>query len=353
MISLDTPPTTYPVTLDPRIQELMELAKKINDYKEANKLSWSALKLALPDFGSDKTLTLLLAGKTEGLDIEKWLESYNICSSQIDMLNGEKPAEDDVAENEKANGKLLPNLSLCLKLREMFLRLYRVTDNNRGGAILMEGGGGKTSAARSLQKKWGGRVRRLECLAIWDDAPSAMLFDIAELLGVKEENIPASKHGRYRLVKRKLKEKRRCLILDEAHYMGPKTLSTMVNLINETPGEFIMLGKPLLWRNLERHAYDACNQITVNRLDEMASYDQLPMDDYLNLLKDRLPKLPDLQTAAQMLCTAASDRGHMAFARDVINKAWQLAGTKYVTHANLKEACKFVAKKLGKATPED
>lgn len=340
-----TPPT------DPRIAELLDLAKRVHDHKLLKGWSWEQMKEELPEFGSDKTLNKLLKGDTSELNIENQLLNYNICIAQIEGEDLPEMNNDEDRDSEA----LLPEITLSLKLREMLTRLMKVKDNNRLGIICIDGGGGKTSAARALQQKWKSRVRRLQCLSIWNDNPTAMLYDILILLGLNDKNISNSRHGRYLQVRERLNIKRKCLIFDEAHYMGAECLSVIVNLINDTRGEFIFLAKPLLWKKLERNAFEQCDQLKVNRLDELAMYDRLSEKDYLKFLRNRLPKevtTDDITKAARLLSVEASVRGHLAFARDAVRKAVELSTTKQrpVDLAMITEAVSHVAKKLGRAT---
>ncbi len=346
MIGLDqnTTAATAAPAVDPRAERLFEIALLVDKYRADRKLTLEQLKEQLPEIGSDKTLSKLLKRDVSELNLDNQLANYTIVEARI--------AGEDIAATEiedKAVGKILPDLTLTLKLRDMYNRLHKVTDNNRVGIICIEGGGGKTTAARALQKQWGtGRIKRLQALAIWEDNPSAMMADLADLLGITDVKI--ARHARYVQVRNALKDgKRKCVIIDEAHYLGPRCLSVLVNLINDTPGEFILLAKPLLWKNLERSAYDACTQIKVNRLDEYASYDELTVTDYAQFLSSRV-KLTAAQanTAATQIMTQAKNRGHMAFARDVINKAREAAKDSPVTMEHLKDATDTVAKKLGR-----
>lgn len=329
------------------IEELKAMASRVMAYKNERGISYAKLTEELPEVGSDKTLNLLLKGQVEGLDLETQFNNYTICVAQIDSSTDQP--EEQPYENSQEPG-LNPDMTLAKKLRSMFVRLMKVTDINRFGAIIMDGGGGKTSAAKLLQSKWKSRVKPIEVLVVWGDSTGAMLHDLCELLRVRE--IPASTHGKYREVKARLRAKRTALIFDEAHYLSPNSLSCIINLMNETPGEFIMLAKTLLWKKLMRLAYEACDQLQVNRLDELAKYTELPVSDYMNLVVTHLAHLGEQERleAATGLSIAASERGHLAFARDAISKAIGDSKGKPVTIPMLTTAAQEVARKLGKAS---
>lgn len=329
--------------------ELLKLAHIIEGYKNEHDLTWKKLTEVLPEIGSQKTLSKICRGDFSELDPAKWLASYRSAAARINA--DEEEADELVDKPQTVTLPILENLTPTLKLRQMFTRLrHSEGENCRLGVLCMDGGGGKTTAAKALQARWKNQVLRIECLVVWDDKPSCMLFDICAALGVKD--IPTSRHARYGSARDRLNEgkTRKCLIFDEAHYMGPNCLSALVALLNETPGEFIFLCKPLLWKKLERVAFEACDQLKVNRLQEIIKYESLPEADYLKFLIARLPHLDSdtLAEATREISSQARQCGHLAFARDVVKRAKELAKAADVTSEHLSTAAEDVARRLGR-----
>jgi len=332
--------------------ELQAIAKKILAYKQAEDLSLSQLIETLPEVGSDKTLNKIARGDFSELNFEQWLGKYRAAAMKIDADD----SDDLVNAPKTVTIPILDNLTPTLKLRQLFMRLRKNEGENcRLGVLCVDGGGGKTTAAKALQARWKSQVLRIECLIVWDDKPACMLFDLCAALGIKD--IPTSRHQRYCKVRDALitGKARRCLIFDEAHYMGPNCLSCLVGLINETPGEFIFLCKPLLWKKLERTAFEACDQLKVNRLEELVKLTEMPSKDYERYLIARLPHLENdrepLAEVVREITRQARDCGHLAFARDVVKRAQQLTKTTEpsdVTTDHVLAAVEEVARKLGK-----
>lgn len=337
-------------TTDTNETELREIAQKIEAWRKERGFSHARLREVLPEYGSDKTLTKLCAGDFAELDVAKWHREYSVAVANIDAME----AGEDLAAGEVATdgGDLLENVTLALKLRQVFVNLLGTRETNRLGVIICSGGGGKTSAALALRSKYRGRVRLIQCLKVWGDRPGAMLRDIAAALHLGDQE-RRTNHQIYLKIRDALKGGRKCLVFDEAHYMGPECLSTIVGLMNDTPGEFIFLAKPLMWRNLERTAYEQCDQLLVNRLNEKASYAGLPETSYQKFLASRLPELNgSTAAAAKYLHDKAADLGHLAFARDVVAELRSAARGREkrpVDFDAFRAAAEIVARRLGRS----
>lgn len=147
-------------------------------------------------------------------------------------------------------------------------------------------------------------------------APNAYLGSILRALGVTE--LPSGRVQRLEEVQARLQISRRCLVVDEAHHLGPHCLNTVKTLVNTTPGEFILVAIPTLWNKLQAHAYQEAKQIATNRLSERVKLTLDEADVRLYLSK-RFPNATaaDLKVAAKIIRPNALLAGNYAFVRDV------------------------------------
>jgi DNA transposition AAA+ family ATPase len=127
-------------------------------------------------------------------------------------------------------------------------------------------------------------------------------------------------------VVKRLQQPRRCLAIDEAHHLCPEGLNLVKYLVNNTPGEFILVALPSLWDRLEspRGAYLECKQLTGNRLAERLQL-TLEAADVRAFMRGKLGHLPDYDDAleragAAELLKTAPRCGNMAFVRDVCKR---------------------------------
>ena len=138
--------------------------------------------------------------------------------------------------------------------------------------------------------------------------------------------LPAGRVQRLEEVQSRLSISRRCLVIDEAHHLGPHCLNTVKTLVNTTPGEFILVAIPTLWNKLQAHAYQEAKQIATNRLSERVKL-TLDEQDIRTYLAKRFPKAgtADLKVAAKIIRPNALLSGNYAFVRDVARELTGLA----------------------------
>lgn len=212
-----------------------------------------------------------------------------------------------------------------MRLRRAFLSVVKATGTNRVLIVQGESGVGKTTAVGLLRGKYGtGRIGYVEASDVWADSPNAFLGAILRALGVAE--LPAGRVQRLEDVQARLSLSRRCLVVDEAHHLGPHCLNTVKTLVNTTPGEFILVAVPTLWNKLQAHAYQEAKQIATNRLSERV---KLALDeaDVRTYLGKRFPDAApaDLKVAARIVRPSALLAGNYAFVRDVARELHDLS----------------------------
>lgn len=300
-------------SLDAR--ELVSLGRKIREYQEAKGLSDSAMLRKFSGLGSTKTYGRVVNNDLAELDLERQLQNYRSVWALIESLG----------DDEQKTEELYDDLSPAVHLRRAVLEAMKVTGNNR--LILMEGdtGTGKTSARKLLIEKYGQRLLWVEATEVWRDNPGALLS--AVLLALGKKDIPLNANDRLYRVVDHLKETRICLILDEGHHLGPRCLNTLKTLVNQTPGEFVILAMPTLWKRLERDAYEEVRQLVGNRLAERIKLDGLRETDVAKFISRRVKDADPAITkqVIRLILDRATRYGNMAFVRDVVERVVTLS----------------------------
>ena len=286
--------------------ELIEIAAKIAAWGEAHGMSRAQLVRNFADLGSEKSFRDISAGSLEGYNAENQLAKYRAVYATMEELSAQGGEE-----------SIYDDLGTVVKIRRAFLGVVKATGTNRVLIVQGESGVGKTTAVGLLRGKYGtGRISYVEASDVWADSPNAFLGAILRALGVTE--LPAGRVQRLEDVQQRLSISRRCLVVDEAHHLGPHCLNTVKTLVNTTPGEFILVAIPTLWNKLQAHAYQEAKQIATNRLSERV---KLTLDeaDVRTYLAKRFPDAAagDLKTAARIIRPSALLSGNYAFVRDV------------------------------------
>lgn len=286
--------------------ELVETAAKIAAWGESHGMSRAQLVRNFADLGSEKSFRDISAGNLEGYNAENQLTKYRAVYATMEEL-----------ANQGGEERIYDDLGTVVKIRRAFLGVVKATGTNRVLIVQGESGVGKTTAVGLLRGKYGtGRISYVEASDVWADSPNAFLGAILRALGVTE--LPAGRVQRLEEVQARLAISRRCLVIDEAHHLGPHCLNTVKTLVNTTPGEFILVAIPTLWNKLQAHAYQEAKQIATNRLSERV---KLTLDeaDVRTYLAKCFPDAAaaDLKTAARIIRPSALLSGNYAFVRDV------------------------------------
>ena len=286
--------------------ELVEIAAKIAAWGEAHGMSRAQLVRNFTDLGSEKSFRDISAGQLEGYNAENQLTKYRAVYATMEEL-----------ANQGGEEKIYDDLGTVVKIRRAFLGVVKATGTNRVLIVQGESGGGKTTAVGLLRGKYGtGRISYVEASDVWADSPNAFLGAILRALGVTE--LPAGRVQRLEEVQSRLGISRRCLVIDEAHHLGPHCLNTVKTLVNTTPGEFILVAIPTLWNKLQAHAYQEAKQIATNRLSERVKLTLDEADVRLYLSKRfQDASAADLKVAAKIIRPSALLSGNYAFVRDV------------------------------------
>lgn len=287
-------------------KELVDIAAKIAAWGEAHGMSRAQLVRNFTDLGSEKSFRDIASGQLDGYNAENQLTKYRAVYATMEELS-----------NQGGEERIYDDLSTVVRLRRAFLGVVKAAGTNRVLIVQGESGVGKTTAVGLLRGKYGaGRISYVEASDVWADSPNAFLGAILRALGVTEP--PSGRVARLEEVQSRLSISRRCLVIDEAHHLGPHCLNTVKTLVNTTPGEFILVAIPTLWNKLQAHAYQEAKQIATNRLSERV---KLTLDeaDVRTYLSKRFPdaSAADLKVAARIIRPAALMSGNYAFVRDV------------------------------------
>ena len=291
--------------------ELVETAAKIAAWGESHGMSRAQLVRNFTDLGSEKSFRDISAGNLEGYNAENQLTKYRAVYATMEEL-----------ANQGGEERIYDDLGTVVKIRRAFLGVVKATGTNRVLIVQGESGIGKTTAVGLLRGKYGtGRISYVEASDVWADSPNAFLGAILRALGVTE--LPAGRVQRLEEVQARLAISRRCLVIDEAHHLGPHCLNTVKTLVNTTPGEFILVAIPTLWNKLQAHAYQEAKQIATNRLSERVklTLDEADIRTYLSKRfgaeAPRSDMASALKVAAKIIRPNALLAGNYAFVRDV------------------------------------
>ncbi len=300
--------------------ELKDIAGKVKAYQEAKGLNDTQLVKLFPDLGSTKTYRAILAGDLAELNLERQLTNYRLVLALLESgaemrgLRDEDLYEDfvGVARTKKVLLDTMPQRSIA--------RL-----------IIVEGdtGTGKSSIRALITRKYQGRILNIEASAAWSDSPAAMCGTILKAFGQKE--LPPAGYDRQEKVLELLGEgsRRYCLMIEEAHHMGVRCLNTLKTLVNQTPGEFVLLTYPTLWARLEQRAYHEARQLIGNRLAERI---KLSVDkaDVKKFVGRRVPKALEtlngqFERVIDVLVGKAPRYGNLGFVREVCDRVLTLS----------------------------
>ena len=292
-------------------RELVEIAARVAAWGEAHGMSRAQLVRNFTDLGSEKTLRDMAAGQLEGYSVENQLSRFRAVLATMEELAGAGGEE-----------RIFDDLGTVVKIRRAFLNVVRAAGTNRVLIVQGESGVGKTTAVGLLRGKYGaGRISYVEASDVWADSPNAFLGAVLRALGGADAagvSPPPGRVARLEEAQARLSLSRRCLVVDEAHHLGPHCLNTVKTLVNTTPGEFILVAIPTLWGKLQARAYQEARQLSTNRLSERVKL-TLEESDIRAYLGKRFPGADagELRAAARLIRPSAAVAGNLAFVRDV------------------------------------
>lgn len=312
-------------------QKLTELANRIRDWQLSQNLSDTELcTKRFPGLGSTKTYKRILAGDLQELDLERWTLEYEQVWTLMGMeVKQDGPAYDDLWHMRAS--------------RTAVTEAMQETGNNR--LVIIEGpsGSGKTTAARNLAEKFGRRVVLSEADETWKGPKlGSMLGGLLHSLEVRE--IPVSEELRLKKLLLTLQQSPVCLVVDEAHHLGLRTLNLVKTILNQTKCQVVLCAVETLFKRLESSAYEEAKQLTRNRLCERVRLNGPKIDDVQKFLTRRT-KWADqaqLEHCSKALAEWAKNRGGWNFVNQVARRCTQLAGKDPVDKETYAEAVRLV-----------
>jgi len=314
-------------------KELQIIAENIRTWQLKKDINNTAL-CANYDIGSTKTFLALADGNTAGYNPDRWLPKYRTAWNLIQAKESSQLLEET----------LYDDIYPAMRLRAAFADAMRETGNDR--LIIIEGnpGCGKSSSVDCLVKRYGSRIIKAEAAETWRDSINAMLSDLLRAVGIKEQ--PVSGAAKLDKLIEVLCVRRRGLVIDEAHHMGPRGLNIVKTIINRTPGEVIMMGLPVLLKRLERDAYQEARQLTLNRLCERIKLSGVDPDDAARIL-ERTGGIPaDIaQEVSGTIATLATDRGALKFVARVARHIANYGEPTETPDSIIKHATRIAAKR--------
>ncbi len=297
-----------------------------------------------PALGSDKTFSRFLRSDfaDTATTLDEWLGDYQTGWQIIDELT---------VRQASAGVTVLNTLTGVKAVRRAVKEMTGEGSSRRVLVVTGESGSGKTCCAMTLQKLWGQRVATVEVTNVWADKPNRLLTAICSAVGMRVEGLPPGAADKLPLLVRHLSATRTCLILEEGHHMGPQCLNTLKTLVNQTPGEFVIIAIPTLLRRLQMAAYEEARQIFASH--RLAGRIDLSVTagDAALILTDRLGANDAIAPAARWLtdATRAPKHGNYGFIRDVADEVIahraRTESTAPVTAADIQSAAEAVIKR--------
>jgi type II secretory pathway predicted ATPase ExeA len=290
-------------------------ATRIRDWQQRRGISDTELCKRFAGLGSTKTFKRILEGDTAELDLERWFVEYEQVWTLMELESISAEQEEPIYDD----------------LRHMLAARLAVQDamaekgNNR--LVIIEGpsGSGKTTAARSLAARFGRKVVLAEADETWKESLNSMLGGILRAIAVRE--IPASAEARKTKLISALKASPVCLVIDEAHHLGPRTLNLVKTIINQSRCQVVFVCIETLFRKLECAAYEEAKQLTKNRLAERVRLTDLDAGEVEKFLDRRFKWEPGtIKSCARTLAERAQAHGYWNFVNLVARRARELAG---------------------------
>lgn len=300
-----------------QLAELQRLALVILDYKQRSELTSQKLVHKFPAIGSDSTLSKFAKADPEKLrehNLDRWLLDYRTVVAQIESIGSAEQGAEEIYED----------LAQVQALRVAVSDAMKENGNNRLVLMLGPSGSGKTRSGKIIQKLYTPkRVVFVEANVTWQNGLSPMLDDLLAALNVPAPESKAAK-AKFNTVVAALNAKRLCLIIDEGHHMNPACLNLLKSLMNQSPGEFVVLAMKTLFRRLESGAYEEARQLTQNRLFERIQIMDCELAD-IGIYVERRTGIVLEKGMRLMLQAESKQHGHMSFIRLVCKQALRLA----------------------------
>jgi DNA transposition AAA+ family ATPase len=295
--------------------QLPEIARRIRDWQQHHNLSDNEICRRFAGLGSTKTYKRILDGEMAELDPDRQLHNYEQVWNLIEIESATTAADEPTYDD-------LPHIA---SVRYAVADAIAETGNNR--LVIVEGpsGAGKTTAGRKLAERWGRKVVLSEADETWKDSLSNMLGGLLRAMGVKSP--PNGSESRKILLLEKLRETPVCIVIDEAHHLGQRTLNLVKTILNQTQSQVVFLAIPTLLRRLESSAFEEARQLTKNRLCERVRLEGCDTASVEKFLERRLTFEGAIaKQCARTLAERAGQFGNWNFVNLVCRHARKLAG---------------------------
>ncbi len=296
------------------MERLVDLARWIYAWQCQQGLKDAQMLRRCPGLGSAKTYRDIRDGKAETYDVERWSAEYLIVKNEIELR-----------ENDMKTEEIMTDLSTVVQVRRAALKAMATNGSDRVVIVQGPSGAGKSFALKGLLNLYGSRILAIEALDVWADRPVNLLGAIMERMGF--DNPPPGATSRIAKVIEWLRRSRTMIAIDEAQHMGPHCLNTIKALVNQTPGEFLLLSMDTLWTRLESSSYQEARQISTNRLCERVVLD-LDVKDIALYIRGRFDagSKHELIRMASAVHAAAINNGNLSFVRGVCNNVADMMG---------------------------
>lgn len=311
---------------------LETLARQIRDWQTARNIYDTELCKRFNGLGSTKTFKRILEGDLTELDADSWLVAYEQVLVLIDLES----------QASKLDEPIYDDLWHIAATRLATQTAMTERGNNR--LVIIEGpsGSGKTTAARCLAGRFGRKIVLAEADETWKDSANSMLGGLLRSLGIRE--VPTGAELRLTKLITALVESPVCVVIDEAHHLGPRTLNLIKTLINRTRCQFVFLCIETLFKKLECNAYEEAKQLTKNRLAERVKLSGPSPNDVEKFLDRRLKWEPNtMKPCAKVLADRAPLYGGWNFVNLVTRSARQLAGKELIDQDTFSKAIQKAA----------
>lgn len=294
--------------------ELHELALEAKKHQEKLGLSDSKFIKQFRGLGSTKTYNKVLKQDWQQVNVEGWLDRYK---DAVAMMDGDEPSDN-------SRDPIYTNLTSVILLKEALIEAMNKTGHDRVVMMFGDTGSGKTTAGKYLYERWDNNSVWVEASEVIGDKIGPFLGEVLKALG--HRNPPISRVERYHKIITVLKRRKRTFFIDEAHHLGPSCFNVVKSLVNQTPGEFVLLAMPTLWRRMERKAWEEVRQLKGNRLSAKIDLGQLSHKDVEKFIRQMCPETNGFLTEAVLkIKDLCSEYGNLAFVKAVCIRAKELS----------------------------
>ena len=190
------------------------------------------------------------------------------------------------------------------------VRGARSEPRNRLVTLLSPTGGGKTWVLRTIVETYPERSFVVEATESWRGSYFAALRSIGLAAGVSETNLGGVKAAEESLIAH-LNREQPIVCIDEAHYLGPRTLNLVKLILNATPCVVVMAAIPTLWDMMQRGNSLESDQVR-NRAYATIRENRTRPTDVAALLRSRIQgieRMPDWKEVVTRITDAANRFG--------------------------------------------